>query len=107
MCVCVCVCMYVFVCILASVHSKSTDGRRLRWLVCVCVLGSGSWGPGGHRKGVVSQGYGGAGVLEAAGQHATVQLVEVHQVDKVCELGGTVVQAEEHLALLFILEREG
>ena len=55
----------------------------------------------------MSQGYGGAGVLEAAGQHATVQLVEVHQVDKVCELGGTVVQAEEHLALLFILEREG
>lgn len=61
----------------------------------------------------MSQGHGGAGVFELAGQHASVELVELHQVDQVGELGGAVVQAEEHLAVLLALadkaqtEKEG
>lgn len=33
----------------------------------------------------VSQGHGGAGVLELAGQHSSVELVKLHQVDQVGE----------------------
>lgn len=51
----------------------------------------------------VSQGHSGAGVFELAGQHSSVELVEVHQVDQVCELGGAVVQTEEHLTVLLAL----
>lgn len=54
----------------------------------------------------VSQGHGGAGVFELAGQHSSVQLVELHQVDQVGELGGAVVQAEEHLAVLLALSHQ-
>lgn len=49
----------------------------------------------------VSQGHGGAGVFELAGQHSSVQLVKLHQVDQVRELCGTVVEAEEHLTIFF------
>lgn len=52
----------------------------------------------------VSQGHGGAWVFELAGQHSSVELVELHQVDQVGELGGAVVQAEEHLTVLFTLD---
>lgn len=51
----------------------------------------------------VSQGHSGAGVFELAGQHSSVELVELHQVDQVGELGGAVVEAEEHLAVLLAL----
>lgn len=51
----------------------------------------------------VSQGHGGAWVFELAGQHSSVELVELHQVDQVGELGGAVVEAEEHLAVLLAL----
>lgn len=51
----------------------------------------------------MSQGHGGAGVFELAGQHSSIELVELHQVDQVSELGGAVVQAEEHLAVLLTL----
>lgn len=51
----------------------------------------------------VSQGHGGAGVFELAGQHSSVELVKLHQVDQVGELGGTVVEAEEHLTVLLTL----
>lgn len=54
----------------------------------------------------VSQGHGGAGVFELAGQHSSVQLVELHQVDQVGELGGAVVEAEEHLAVLLTLSHQ-
>lgn len=51
----------------------------------------------------MSQGHSGAGVFELAGQHSSVELVELHQVDQVSELGGAVVEAEEHLAVLLAL----
>lgn len=54
----------------------------------------------------MSQGHSGAGVFELAGQHASVELVELHQVDQVGELGGAVVQAEEHLAVLLALSKQ-
>lgn len=54
----------------------------------------------------VSQGHSGAGVFELAGQHSSVQLVELHQVDQVGELGGAVVEAEEHLAVLLALSNK-
>lgn len=59
-------------------------------------------GPGG-REGGMSQGNSGAGMFELAGQHPSVQLVELHQVDQVGELGGAVVEAEEHLTVLLQL----
>lgn len=49
----------------------------------------------------MSQGHSGAGVFELAGEHSSVELVELHQVDQVGELGGTVIEAEEHLTVLF------
>lgn len=71
-------------------------------------------GVGGGKKsgsrGEGSQGHCGAGVFELAGQHASVELVELHQVDQVAELGGAVVKAEEDLAVLLTLNdntREG
>lgn len=78
------------------------------------------WGGGGSgsevcKKGIedwecgVSQGHGGAGVFEFAGQHSSVELVELHEVDQVGELGGTIVEAKEHLTVFFALhapERE-
>lgn len=51
----------------------------------------------------VSQGHSGAGVFELAGQHSAVELIKLHQVDQVGELGGAVVKAEEHLTFLFAL----
>lgn len=45
-------------------------------------------------------------MFELAGQHSSVQLVELHQVDQVGELGGAVVQAEEHLAVLLALSHQ-
>lgn len=51
----------------------------------------------------VSQGHGGARVFELAGQHPSVELVELHQVDQVGELCGAVVEAEEHLTVLLAL----
>lgn len=51
----------------------------------------------------MSQGHSGAGVFELAGQHSSVELIELHQVDEVGELGGAVVEAEEHLTVLLTL----
>lgn len=51
----------------------------------------------------VSQGHGGAGVLELAGQHSPVELVKLHQVDQVGEFCGAVVQAKEHLTVILAL----
>lgn len=51
--------------------------------------------------GMGSQGHSGARVFELAGQHSSVELVELHQMDQVCELGGAVVETEEHLTILF------
>lgn len=64
---------------------------------------------GVQKRGGVSQGHGGAGVFELAGQHSSVELVELHQVNQVGELCGTVVEAEEHLTVFFTLreQREG
>lgn len=56
------------------------------------------WGGG------VSQGHSGAWVFELAGQHSSVKLVKLHQVDQVGELGGAVVEAEEHLTVLLTLQ---
>lgn len=53
----------------------------------------------------VSQGHSGAGVFELAGQHSSVQLVKLYQVDQVGKLGGAVVKAEEHLTVFLTLER--
>lgn len=50
-----------------------------------------------------SQGHADAVVLELAGQHPLVELVEVDELDQVGELGVPVVQAEEHLPLLLTL----
>lgn len=55
------------------------------------------WGCG------VSQGHSGAGVFELAGQHSSVKLIKLHQVDEVGELGGAVVEAEEHLTVFLTL----
>lgn len=44
-----------------------------------------------------SQGDPGAVVFEFAGQHTTVQLVKLHQLDQVREACVAVVQTEEHL----------
>lgn len=55
------------------------------------------------KRGGVSQGHGGAGVLELAGKNAPVELVELHQVDQIRELGGTVIEREEHLTVLLTL----
>lgn len=52
----------------------------------------------------MSQGHSGAGVFELAGQHSSVELVELHQVDQVRELGGAIVEAEEHLAVFLTLQ---
>lgn len=51
----------------------------------------------------MSQGHGGAGVFELAGQHSSVELVKLHQMDQVGELGGAVVEAEEHLTIVLTL----
>ena len=51
----------------------------------------------------VSQGHSGTWVFELAGQHSSVELVELHQVDQVCEFGGAIVEAEEHLTVLLTL----
>lgn len=53
----------------------------------------------------MSQGHGGARVFELAGEHASVELVELHQVDQVGELGGAVVEAEEHLTVFLALSQ--
>lgn len=58
---------------------------------------------GGGGNGGVSQGHGGAGVFELAGEHSSVELVKLHQVDQICELGGAVVEAEQHLTVLLTL----
>ena len=52
-----------------------------------------------------SQGHADAVVLQLAGQHALVELVEVDQLDQVRELGGPIVQAEEHLPIILTLRR--
>lgn len=67
-------------------------GVQKKGLRCVCVRGAG-----------VSQGHSGAGVFELAGQHSSVELVELHQLNQVGEFGGAVVKAEENLAVLFTL----
>lgn len=54
----------------------------------------------------VSQGHGGAGVLELAGQHSSVELVKLHQVDQVGEFCGAVIQAEEHLTVVLALKKK-
>lgn len=51
----------------------------------------------------MSQGHSGTGVFELAGQHSSVELVKLHQMDQVGELGGAVVKAEEHLTVLLTL----
>ena len=58
---------------------------------------------GSEVRGEGSQGNGGTGVFELAGQHPSVELVELHKVDQVCELGGAVVQTEGHLTFLLTL----
>lgn len=50
--------------------------------------------------GGVSQGHSGAWVFELAGQHSSVKLVKLHQVNQIGELGGAVVEAEEYLTVL-------
>ncbi len=59
---------------------------------------------GGGGVGGVSQGHGGAGVFELAGQHSSVELVKLHQVDQVGELGGGIVEAIEHLTVFLTLQ---
>lgn len=52
----------------------------------------------------MSQGHGGAGVFQLAGQHSSVELVKLHQMNQVCELCGAVIEAEEHLTIFFTLK---
>lgn len=52
----------------------------------------------------MSQGHGGAGVFELAGQHSSVELVKLHQMNQVRELCGAVIEAEEHLTVLLTLK---
>lgn len=42
-------------------------------------------------------------MFEFARQHSSVELVELHQLNQVGELGGAVIKAEEALAILFTL----
>lgn len=51
-----------------------------------------------------SQGDAAAVVLELAGQHAAVQLVEVHQLDQVGEARAAVVQAVQQAVLVVHLQ---
>lgn len=51
-----------------------------------------------------SQGDPGAVVFEFAGQHPTVELVKLHQLDQVCEACVAVVQTEEHLPFVIHLQ---
>lgn len=60
-------------------------------------------GSGVRGQGEGSQGHSSAGVFEFAGQHPSVELVELHQVDQVCELGGAIIQTEQHLTFLLTL----
>lgn len=50
---------------------------------------------------VVSEGHTSAAVAQHAGQDASVQLVELHQLQQICEPGLAVVHAEVEAALVF------
>lgn len=58
----------------------------------------------GGREPRRSQGDAAAVVLELAGQHAAVQLVEVHQLDQVGEARAAVVQAVQQAVLVVHLQ---
>lgn len=62
--------------------------------------------PRGRGAGRGLQGHTDAVVLQLAGQHALVELVEVDQLDQVGELGVPVVQAEEDLPVVLALWRQ-
>lgn len=51
-----------------------------------------------------SQGDPGAVVFEFAGQHPTVELVKLHQLDQVREACVAIVQTEEHLPFVIHLQ---
>lgn len=51
----------------------------------------------------VSEGHTSAAVAQHAGQDASVQLVELHQLQQICEPGLAVVHAEVEAALIFAL----
>lgn len=51
-----------------------------------------------------SQGDPGAVMFEFAGQHATVQLVKLHQLDQVREARVAVIQTVEHLPFIVHLQ---
>lgn len=42
-------------------------------------------------------------MFEFTRQHSSVELVELHQLNQVGELGGAIVKAKEDLAVLFTL----
>lgn len=42
-------------------------------------------------------------MFEFAGQDAPVELVELYQMDQVCELGRAIIKAKKHLAVLLKL----
>lgn len=98
---------------------KIRQDQILTATVCICLrqgtrAGSvypeepGSYGPCGLSLGVsggssashCSQGDPGTVVFELAGKLPTVQLVKLHQLDQVGELGVTIVQTVEQLAFI-------
>lgn len=52
---------------------------------------------------VASEGHTGTAVAQQAGQDASVQLVEFHQLQQVCETGLAVIHAEVKAAFIFAL----
>lgn len=55
---------------------------------------------------VASEGHTGTAVAQQAGQDASVQLVEFHQLQQVCETGLAVIHAEVKAAFIFAWQDE-
>lgn len=52
---------------------------------------------------VASEGHTGTAVAQQTGQDASVQLVEFHQLQQVCETGLAIIHAEVKAAFIFAL----
>lgn len=55
---------------------------------------------------VASEGHTGTAVVQQAGQDASVQLVEFHQLQQVCETGLAIIHAEVKAAFIFAWQDE-
>lgn len=71
-----------------------------------CTESTGQKGGGNPRTVitcVASEGHTGTAVAQQAGQDASVQLVEFHQLQQVCETGLAIIHAEVKAAFIFTL----